>query len=71
MILERSFFLKKHNKVGRVLCFIGTFLSAFGIAFEIIKDTPEPFSTFSMPLIIIGVILLIASNFFKGSKENK
>ncbi|GAA0493871.1 hypothetical protein GCM10008986_20450 [Salinibacillus aidingensis] len=61
--------MKKHNKMGRVLFFIGTFLSAFGIAFEIIKDAPEPFSAFSMPLIIIGVILLIASNFYKGSKD--
>lgn len=63
--------LKKHNKIGRVLFYLGTLLSAFGIAFKNIKDTPESFSTFSIPLIIIGVILLIASNFYKESKESQ
>ncbi|WP_223701058.1 UbiA prenyltransferase family protein [Sutcliffiella deserti] len=62
--------MKKHNKVGRVLFFIGTFFTAFGLAFRFLSDTPEPFFTFSIPLIIAGIILLVASNFFKVSKDN-
>lgn len=63
--------LKKHNKIGRVLFYLGTFLSAFGIAFKNIDDLPETFSAYSITLIIIGVILLIASNFFKERKESQ
>lgn len=57
--------MKKRNKIGRLLFFIGTVLSACGIALGLIKDTPEPLSTFSMPFIIVGVIVLIMSNFYR------
>ncbi|SES07304.1 hypothetical protein SAMN05518872_10421 [Psychrobacillus sp. OK032] len=35
-----------------------------------IADTPEPYSTFSIPLIVIGIILGVVSNFYKKSKES-
>ncbi|SFE28240.1 hypothetical protein SAMN05216238_1126 [Lentibacillus persicus] len=60
--------MKKHNNMGRSLYYIGTFLSAFGIAFELLEDAPDSLSVIAMPLIIIGVILLIASNFFRKTK---
>lgn len=61
--------MKKHNKTGRLLYYFGTYISAFGIALELVEDTPEPLSVIAMPLIIIGVILLIASNFFRKDKD--
>ncbi|WP_068672153.1 hypothetical protein [Oceanobacillus sp. Castelsardo] len=61
--------MKKHNKTGRLLYYTGTYISAFGIAFELVEDTPDPLSIIAMPLIIIGVVLLIVSNFFR--KDNK
>lgn len=62
--------MKKHNGRGRFLYVVGIFISAFGIAFELLEDTPESLSIIAMPLIIIGVILLIASNFFREKKGN-
>lgn len=62
--------MKKHNSVGKILSFVGTFLSAFGIAFKLLESTPESLSVIAMPLIIIGVILLIASNFFREKRGN-
>lgn len=61
--------MRKHNETGRLLYYIGIFVSAFGIALELVDDTPEPLSVIAMPLIIIGVILLIASNFFRKNKD--
>lgn len=63
--------MKKHNKKGKVLFFIGIWLNAIGLALALVEGIPEPFPTFSIPLIIIGVILLISSNFYKRSKEGK
>lgn len=62
--------MKKHNGMGRLLYFVGIFLSAFSIAFELLEGTPESLSVIAMPLIIIGVILLIASNFFREKRGN-
>ncbi|MDC3414750.1 hypothetical protein [Terrihalobacillus insolitus] len=57
--------MKKFNKKGRILFFSGIWVIAFGLALGLIEDVPVPFSTLSIPLITIGVILLIASNFYK------
>ncbi|MYL56245.1 hypothetical protein GLW20_01840 [Virgibacillus halodenitrificans] len=61
--------MKKHNKTGRLLYYFGVFVGAIGIALELVEDTPETLSILAMPLIIIGVILLIASNFFKKDRD--
>ncbi|WP_077595995.1 hypothetical protein [Oceanobacillus kimchii] len=61
--------MKKHNKTGRLLYYFGIFISAFGITLELAEDAPELLSIIAMPLIIIGVILLIASNFFRKDKD--
>ncbi|WP_010174761.1 hypothetical protein [Bacillus coahuilensis] len=61
--------MKNQHILRRVLFFIGTWLSSIGIAFWIVDSVPEPFSTLSMPLLISGSALLIASNFFKKEKK--
>lgn len=61
--------MKKHNKTGRLLYYIGIFLNALGIAFWLTEDISESLSVIAMPLIIIGVILLISSNFFRKDKD--
>ncbi|WP_121615447.1 hypothetical protein [Virgibacillus halodenitrificans] len=61
--------MKKHNKIGRLLYYFGIFVCAVGIALELVEDTPETLSILAMPLMIIGVILLIASNFFKKVRD--
>lgn len=35
-----------------------------------IADTPEPYATFYISLIVIGIILGVISNFYKKSKES-
>ncbi len=65
--------MKRYNKFGKILFYIGILLSAVGFSFNQrigIADTPEPYATFSIPLIVIGIILLVISNFYKKSKEN-
>ena len=42
---------------------------AFNQTFWIV-DTPEPYAIFSIPLIVIGIILGGVSNFYKKSKES-
>ncbi|WP_430787185.1 hypothetical protein VBD025_15780 [Virgibacillus flavescens] len=62
---------KKHTKLGKVIVWIGFlfFMSGFFIVTDLAgEDTPEAFYPFAMPSIIIGIILLIASNFFKKKK---
>lgn len=61
--------MRKHNKIGRSLYFIGIFFSAFGLALILIEDTPKSLSVIGMPLIIIGVTILIASNFFRKNND--
>ncbi|MFD1849319.1 hypothetical protein D8M05_15925 [Oceanobacillus bengalensis] len=63
--------MKKHNRTGKLLYFIGILLFAIGFTLNQtigIIEAPEPYTSFSIPLIVIGIILLVASNFFKSSK---
>lgn len=59
----------KKNKKGKALFFVGIWLCAFGFAFNhalgIINDIPKLLSTLSIPLLIVGIILLVTSNFYK------
>ena len=63
--------MKKHNKIGRILYFTGIWLNAIGFALAFVEDIPEPFPAFAIPMIVVGAILLIASNFFKKNREDK
>ena len=63
--------MKKHNKIGRILYFTGIWLNAIGLALAFVEGIPEPFPAFAIPMIVVGVILLIASNFFKKNREDK
>ncbi|MEK4486077.1 hypothetical protein MHH81_10875 [Psychrobacillus sp. FSL H8-0484] len=65
--------MKRHTKTGKILFYLGVWLMAAGFAFNQtfgIADTPEPYATFSIPLIVIGIILGVVSNFYKKSKES-
>lgn len=65
--------MKNHTKFGKVIFWIGFLFFMLGIAFNerisLIADGPEVFSTFSTPSIIIGIILIIISNFFKNKNN--
>ena len=61
-------FLKRFTRTGKVLTFIGTWAAAFGVVFNKkigISDTPDSLAALSIPLIVIGIFLLMTSNFFK------
>ncbi|MFC4025508.1 hypothetical protein ACFOUV_17135 [Oceanobacillus longus] len=58
--------LKKHNRIGKILANIGIYLFAIGFALNPtlgVPDIPEPYSSFSVPLIVIGIVLSVTSNF--------
>ncbi|WP_249872867.1 hypothetical protein [Oceanobacillus saliphilus] len=60
--------MKKHNRTGKYLYYTGILLFAIGFALNQtigITDAPAPYSSFSVPLIVIGIVLLVTSKFFK------
>jgi len=65
-------FLKKFNRTGKVIAFLGLWVFAFGMAFNEtiagISGTPDSLAPLSIPLIVIGIIMLITSS-FKRKRE--
>ncbi|WP_164667240.1 hypothetical protein [Virgibacillus doumboii] len=65
--------LKRFNRTGKVIAFIGMWVFAFGIAFNKtiagISGTPDSLAALSIPLIVIGIVMLITANFFKRKPE--
>lgn len=62
------------NKVGKVILIIEFILFILGVIFNKklgLVDTPMFLESISLPLIIIGVILLITSNLFQENLESK
>ncbi|MEN1969067.1 hypothetical protein WMZ97_13455 [Lentibacillus sp. N15] len=55
----------KHNKTSKWIFTIGIFLFALGFAFNHGTDTTESYTYFSKPLIVLGLIVVIVSNFLK------
>jgi hypothetical protein len=62
--------MKKLTKSGKIVFFMGMWIFAFGFAFKLIV-APEPYLSFSMPLLIIGILLIIASIFFKEIRKSE
>ncbi len=62
--------MKKHTRFGKVIFWLGFPFFMLGITFNktlgAIVDSQEVFSIFSIPSIIIGIILIVISNFFKN-----
>ncbi|WP_054860446.1 hypothetical protein [Gracilibacillus sp. JCM 18860] len=58
--------MEKHRKKSKTLFFIGIWLVAFGITFHSSLGIQENMLGFpAIPLMIIGIILLMVSNFYK------
>lgn len=65
-------FLKNYKKTGKILAYVGIWIFAFGFAFNGtigITDPPDFLATLSIPLIVIGIIMLIGSNFYKRKRR--
>jgi len=61
--------MKKHTKLGKVIYWLGFLFFISGLLFfsgrgVMAEDIPETFYPFALPSTIIGIILLIISNFF-------
>lgn len=65
--------MRKHSPLGKVVFWLGFLLSVLGVAFNdsigMITDGPDIFSSFSVPAVIIGVSLIIVSNFFRNRDD--
>lgn len=62
--------MKKHTKFGKVIGWLGFLFFISGLLFfsesgVLAEDIPEVFYPFALTSIIIGVILLVLSNFFR------
>ncbi|WP_345240608.1 hypothetical protein [Pontibacillus salipaludis] len=56
------------STAGKVLAYVGLWVFAAGFAFSDllgIEGTPELLETLSIPLMVIGVLMLVSSNFFR------
>lgn len=56
-------FIKRFNRKGKIIAFIGIWVAAIGFAFNKtigVSDTPDSLASLSIPLIGIGILLLIA-----------
>ena len=64
--------MKKHTKLGKSIFWLGFLFFITGMMFNerigTITDGPEVFSTFSLPLLITGIIIVLISNFFTNKK---
>ncbi|MGP4070617.1 hypothetical protein [Halobacillus sp. B29] len=58
-----------NNKLRQAIFFTGAILMAIGIVMDFVKDAPES-SPYSIPLLIIGGILVTGARLYKSS-ENK
>ncbi|MCA0987349.1 hypothetical protein [Guptibacillus algicola] len=55
------------TNLRRILFPLGVWITAIGIAFNesFIKEIPDYLSVLSIPLLISGLVLIVASNFFR------
>ncbi|NEU32150.1 hypothetical protein GN156_15460 [bacterium LRH843] len=63
---------KRFNRTGKVLAFLGICFFASGIAFNEtlgVSSTSDSLASLSIPLIVIGILLSITSNFFRRKRE--
>lgn len=66
--------MKKHSKLGKVVFWFGLLFFILGWMFNeeigiLAEDIPEVFYPFSLPAIIIGIITIFISNFFKKKND--
>jgi len=66
--------MKKHTKFGKVIGWLGFLIFMSGLLFSesgvMAEDIPEYFYPFALPSTIIGIILLLLSNFFRKKKSS-
>ncbi|WP_456276366.1 hypothetical protein [Bacillus sp. AK128] len=67
--------MKNHTKIGKVIYWLGFLVFMFGIMFNehigILGEESSEFSSYSIPAIIIGIVLIVITNFFKKSSGNR
>lgn len=60
--------MKKNTPLGKVIFWAGFLFFILGMSFNEslgwIQDAPGFFSSFSIPAVIIGIVLIVISNFF-------
>ncbi len=64
-------FSKRQTTTGKWLAYLGLWIFAAGFAFsEIIgiEGTPSLLRSASIPMIVIGILMLIISNFFNEER---
>ncbi|WP_404451526.1 hypothetical protein LG329_14480 [Virgibacillus necropolis] len=67
--------IKKYTKAGNVIFYFGLLVFIFGLSMnENIgwkKYWPEHFTSYSLPIMISGVVIIILTNFFRKKKSDK
>ncbi|WP_096200455.1 hypothetical protein [Bacillus sp. FJAT-45350] len=62
--------MTKHSTIGKIIFWLGFLFFMLGIGFnervEIITNAPDLYTSLSTPAIIVGVVLLVLSNYFKS-----
>lgn len=65
--------IKKYTKAGNIIFYIGLLVFIFGLSMnEDIgwkKYYPEDYTNYSMPIMILGVVIIVGTNFFRKKKQ--
>ncbi|ASK61008.1 hypothetical protein CFK37_01665 [Virgibacillus phasianinus] len=64
--------IKKYTRAGNIIFYIGLIVFIFGLSMnENIgwkKFYPEHYTSYSTPIMIVGVVIVIVTNFFRKKK---
>lgn len=65
--------IKKYTRAGNIIFYIGLIVFVFGLSMnEDIgwkKYYPEDFTSYSMPIMLLGVVIILMTNFFRKKKQ--
>ncbi|ASN06768.1 hypothetical protein [Virgibacillus necropolis] len=65
--------IKKYTKAGNIIFYIGLLVFVFGLSMnEDIgwkKYYPEHYTSYSLPIMLAGVAIVIVTNFFRKKKK--
>ncbi|GAA0498439.1 hypothetical protein GCM10008986_26930 [Salinibacillus aidingensis] len=62
--------MHKYTRTGNIIFWIGIVIFIIGAAMhENITGAPEPYTSYARPVMILSVIVILLTNFFRNDKK--
>ncbi|QHS24275.1 hypothetical protein GWK91_15845 [Virgibacillus sp. MSP4-1] len=62
--------MHKYTRTGNIIFWTGIVIFIIGAAMhENISGAPEPYTTYARPVMILGVIVILLTNFFRNDRK--